>query len=245
MSILVQREFKVPRADRAEFERQSREGLWPAFLHFGALMVAYGTWGFGGSGEYVLTHTVYADFDHWLATRAGRGAFYDDPAMLEETKELRPIFAQRGRLVESSQARVIDLDDAVSQPQPRYRKPGEPLVEAPPTFGAGSVVSERTYALAPGSEADFLRISRDHIWPWLAQQGGRLIGFGRDPLATPNEVLTLFAFPSLPAWHRLSRPGADVQPPADVLAAWAERERLVERQSGRLLIVGTEFGTKA
>jgi hypothetical protein len=39
MTILVQREFRVARADRFEFERQSREGLWPAFLEFGAKMV--------------------------------------------------------------------------------------------------------------------------------------------------------------------------------------------------------------
>ncbi len=244
MSILVQREFAVAQPDRAEFERQSREGLWPAFLHFGALMVAYGTWGFGGSGEYVLTHTVYADFEHWLATRAGAGAYYHDDAMLEETKELRPIFAHRGRLVSRSQARLIDLDDDLSRPRPRYRHAGEPLVDAPPTFGAGSVVSERTYALADGAEADFARLSRDRIWPWLESQGGHLIGFGRDPLAPSNEVITLFAFPSLPEWHRLARPGAGAQPSADVVAAWGERERLVQRQSGRLLIVGSDFGTK-
>ena len=244
MSILVQREFRVAPADRAEFERQSRDGLWPTFLHFGALMVAYGAWGFGGSGDCVLTHTVYVDFDHWLATRAGRGAYYRDDAIMEETRELRPIFAQRNRLVASSQARVIDLDDDLSAPRPRRRHAGEPLVEAPPTFGAGSVVSERTYALTDGADADFARLSRDRIWPWLESRGGRLIGFGRDPLAPSNEVVTLFAFRSLPEWHRLARPGAGAQPPDAVLDAWGKRERLVRRQSGRLLIVGTDFGTK-
>lgn len=245
MTLLVQREFKVAPADRAEFERQSREGLWPAFLHFGALMVAYGAWGFGGSGEYVLTHTVYADFDHWLATRAGEGAYYHDEAVLEETKELRPIYAQRGRLVATSRARLIDLDDAVSRPRPRARRAGEPLVEAPPTFGRGSVVSERTYALAPGTHAEFVRLSRERIWPWLEQQGARPIGLGHDPLAPTNEVITLFAFRSLPAWHRLSRPTPQATPPADVVAAWQEREQLVQRETGRVLLVGSSFGTPA
>src|SRR5712691_1504816 len=106
MSILVQREFKVGLADRAEFERQSREGLWPAHLHFGSLMVAYGTWGFGGDGEVVVTHTVYVDFEHWLATRAGTGAFYHDPAMLEEINELRKIYDKRAQIVTASRARI-------------------------------------------------------------------------------------------------------------------------------------------
>ncbi len=57
--ILVQREFHVAPNDRGQFEQQSREGLWPAFLRFGAQMVAYGTWGFGGPGDVIVTHTVY------------------------------------------------------------------------------------------------------------------------------------------------------------------------------------------
>src|SRR3546814_7679297 len=59
--ILVQREFTVPREHRAVFERQSREGLWPAFLHFVAQMVAFGSWGFGASSEPLVSHTVRSE----------------------------------------------------------------------------------------------------------------------------------------------------------------------------------------
>jgi hypothetical protein len=245
MSILIQREFTVGMADRAEFERQSRDGLWPAYLHFGSPMVAYGTWGFGGDGDVVVTHTVYTNFEHWLATRAGIGAFYHDPAMLEEIKELRKVYEQRGQIIGSSRARIVELNDAASRPRPLYRKPGEPIPEPPPTFGRGSVVSERSYALTADAHAEFMRLSRELIWPWLEQQGGRAIAVGRDPLAPSEEVITLFAFRSLPDWHRLSRPLAELQPPATVVAAWEARRHLVQRQWGRLLIVGTDWGTRS
>ena len=112
--IMVQRESRVDPKDRAAFEEQSRDGLWPAFLHFGAPMVAYGTWGFGGPDDVVVTNTVYEDLDHWAATRMGTGAYYADPVMLEETKELRPRYAMRDGLVASSSARLIEIDDALS-----------------------------------------------------------------------------------------------------------------------------------
>ena len=65
MTILVQRKFFVDARDRAEFERQSREGLWPAFLEMGAPMVAFGTWSLGvGPDDGVVTHTAYEDFAH-------------------------------------------------------------------------------------------------------------------------------------------------------------------------------------
>ncbi|MDA0365777.1 MAG: hypothetical protein O3B31_09585 [Chloroflexi bacterium] len=242
MAILVQREFRVAPADRAEFERQSREGLWPAFLHFGALMVAYGTWSFGGDSDVVLTHTAYADFDHWEATRAGRGAFYHDPAMLDETAALRLVYAERNRLVASSRARVIDLDDTLSGPRPFYRTPGGPLAEAPPTFGPGSVIAEWTHAVADGALDQFVTLSRDHLWPWLAAEGARVVAFGRDPLAAAGEVVTLVAYRSLAEWHRLvPRPMRDV--PAGVRTAREQRALVARLVRGRVLGVGTVFGT--
>ena len=43
MGILIQREFTVPSDDRAEFERQSRLGVWENMRHNGAQMIAFGT----------------------------------------------------------------------------------------------------------------------------------------------------------------------------------------------------------
>ena len=81
------------------------------------------------------------------------------------------------------------------------------------------------------------------IWPWLAELGGRLLIYGRDPLGGANSVLTMFAFRSIEDWHRLSRPQADQQPPPEVVAAWEERHTLVNDQHGRILMVQTDFGT--
>ncbi len=112
-----------------------------------------------------------------------------------------------------------------------------------PLFGPQSVVSELTYDVEAGAQARFLELSREQIWPWLESQGGRLLIYGRDPLGSANSVITLFAFRSIEAWHQVSRPNADQQPPAEVVAAWEERHRLVSDQTGRILMVQTEFGT--
>ena len=242
MAILVRRDFRVRPADQPEFERQSREGLWPTFLHFGAQMVAFGVWAFGGRADEVTTHTVYEDFAHWQATRVGRGDFYQQDWLMEETRELRPIFASRPDLVSTSTARIIDIDDGASPAGVFYRRPGTQPAEPPPTFGRGSVVSERTYVLREGAEAEFHRLSSDHIWPWLEQAGGRIVAYGQDPLRPPNEVITLFAFRSLADWHRLSRPSGEPDPPPEVVEAWGKRESLIQTHSGKLLTVLTDFG---
>ena len=242
MGILVQREFVVDRDDRREFERQSRLGVWPGQLYHGSLMIAYGTWAFGGPGDCVITNSVYRSFDHWTATRAW-GEFNTNPERVAETKHLREIRGGRPRLINHSRARIIEYVDEVSEPQARWRELGEPTLEPPPTFGQQSVVSELTYDLAEGAQARFLELSREQIWPWLAEQGGRMLIYGRDPLGSANSVITLFAFRSIEAWHHLSRPAAEQQPPAEVIEAWEERHRLVEGQHGRILMVQTEFGT--
>jgi hypothetical protein len=247
MSIIVQRKHVVAPEDRAEYERMSSRGTWPTFLHFGSKMLAYGAWMFGGGPvDGVITHQAYADLTHWQATRArfaGRpGAFYEDEAIMAETAEVRELWAERGRLMRGTEARIIELDDEVSSPGVHYRSPDTPPADPPPTFGAGSVVSERTYRLAPGGEADFLRLSRDHVWPWLAQQDARMIAFGRDPLGPSDEVITMYAFRSLAEWQRLSRPSPELASD-EVARAWSERSALIQRHQGRLLIVATDFGT--
>jgi hypothetical protein len=241
--ILVQREFTVPQEHRREFERQSSQGLWPAFLHFGAQMVAFGSWGFGASSDPLVTHTVYEDFRHWSATRQGRGAFYDDAAMRAEIEEYLAIYGRRSEVILSSAARLYELFDEISRPRVSYRSAGDPLAPLPPTFGRGSVVSERTLVLDDPGRDEFLHLSASMVWPWLETQGGRAIGAGHNLMGDSREVTTWFAFPSLEAWHRCTRPQTADAPP-DVVGAWTKRQRHVRSQRGRLLIVGTDWGDR-
>lgn len=241
MSILVQREFEVAPAARPEFERQSREGLWPAFLHFGAPMVAYGTWAFGGRSDVVVTHTSYVDLTHWGATRQGAGAYYQDPSMRAEIASFLPVYGGRGELATGSTARLFEVDDSISRPRPFARRPGEPLAETPPTFGRGSVVSERTIAVSRADRTEFRRLSSEVIWPWFEAHGGRAIALGHDLMGPSDELTTWFAFRSPAEWHFLQHPSV-VGAPAEVVTAFTKRANLVRQRGGRLLTVGTDFG---
>ena len=71
-----------------------------------------------------------------------------------------------------------------------------------------------------------------------------MISYGHDPLAASDEVITLFAFRSLPEWHRLSRPSAE-RAGVEAAQAWQQRAALIQRHRGRLLIGDTDFGTLA
>jgi hypothetical protein len=245
MSILVQREFTVASADRARFEELSRTGVWPTMLRYGSLMVGFGSWGFGGDGDVVVTHSIYRDMDHWRGTRAG-GELEANPAIREEAAAFEGAKSARPAIIAHSRARMIDLDDHVSPLSPAPRAPGDPLPDPAPNHGRGSIISELCYSLVSDeARTEFRRISHEAIWPWLETQGGRLIGFGRDPLGPSNEVVTLFAFRSLSEWHQLSRPTAELDPPHETAAASNTRHRLITSQRGRLLVVGTDWGAAA
>ena len=132
----------------------SSRGLWPAMREMGVQMVAYGTWGFAGTGDVVVTHTVYEDFDHWYATRRTApghrdgekvGAFYDDPQIVEAISHLMPIYAERDVLIEYSEAYPFLLDEELSRPKVHYRTSHTGPSPLPPTFGRGSIVEEVSF----------------------------------------------------------------------------------------------------
>jgi hypothetical protein len=247
--ILVQREFTVPRADRADFERQSREGLWPTFLHFGAQMVAFGSWAFGDNSDPLVTHTVYEDMEHWEATRGASTlsavrrttSYYDDPAIMEETRELRSQFENRNALVSNSKAHPFEIFTQTPHPSPFRRQAGQRLAETPHNFGRGSIVSERTIALRETDRDEFIRLSAEVVWPWLEAQGGHGIAIGHDLMGASNEITTWFAFPTMALWYRCARPAA-AHAPAELVDAYQRRHALVRHQRGRILVIGTDWG---
>jgi hypothetical protein len=238
MGILVQREFTVAGDHRLEFERQSRFGVWENMRHNGAQMIAFGGWAFGGLGDVVVTHSAYADFDHWTATR-GWGAFATDPERVEETQHIRSIFAGRPRLIDHSRATIIEYDSELSEPTPFYRTSGDELALLPPTYGRQSIMAESRYRLRPGSETEFLELSAETLWPWLRAQDARMVIYGNDPLTTPDEVVVLTAYRSIGTWHQLSTPAGDAA------HAFGKRQSLIESEQTRLLMVQTDFGNSA
>ena len=236
MGVLVQREFTVAMDDRAEFERQSRLGVWEDQRNNGSQMIAFGSWAFGGDSSVVVTHSVYADFDHWTATR-GWGVFRQQPEREEEARHWRRVFAGRNRLIRHSRAAIYNYDDALSEPKPRWREVGEPRVPAPPTFGPQSIVAETTYRLAGGTRDAFREITANTVFPWWRDSGARPVIYGSNALGGPNNVVVMVAYPDITAWHEKARPRSD---PA--ASAWEQRDALVVSEVTRLLMVQTTFG---
>jgi hypothetical protein len=239
MGILVQRQFTVAMDDRSEFERQSRTGLWEDQRNNGSQMIGFGAWAFGGDSSVVVTHSAYADFGHWTATR-GWGQFTREPERMEEAKHWRAIFAGRNRLIAHSSAIIYDYDDELSEPAPRWRNVGEDRVAAPSTYGPQSVIAETRFDLTHGATSEFRALCADTLLPWYRQTGVRPIIFGSDPLGTNENIVLLIAYPDITAWHQKRRPDTP-----DAAGAWDRRAGLIANESTRLLMVQTTFGTAA
>ena len=237
MGILVQREFTVAGDHRQEFERQSRLGTWVKMRYNGAQMIAFGGWAFGGRGDVVVTHSAYADFDHWTATRPW-GAFTTDPERAEETRHVTAIFAGRPRLIEHSRTTIIEYDNELSEPTPFYRNSGDELASLPPTSGPQSILAECRYRLRSGSETEFRELSAETLWPWLRAHDARMVLYGKDLLVAADEVVELTAYRSISAWHQLSTPTGDTEQVSD------KRQSLIADRQTRLLMVQTDFGEK-
>ena len=236
MGVLVQREFTVATDDRNEFERQSRLGVWEDQRNNGSQMIAFGSWAFGGDSSVVVTHSAYADFDHWTATR-GWGVFRQEPEREEEARQWRRVFAGRNRLVKHSRAAIYNYDDALSEPNPKWREVGEPRVPAPPTFGPQSIVAETTYLLAPATRDAFRGITAETAFPWCRDNGARPVIYGTNALGSPNNVVLMVAYPDITAWHETARPAS-----GPVVSAWEQRDALVVSEATCLLMVQTTFG---
>ena len=239
VGILVQREFVVDGDDRREFERQSREGVWANMRYNGTQMIAFGSWAMNGRGDVVVTHSAYADFDHWTATRAW-GAFATDPERIQETKAIRAISAGRSRLIRHSRARVIFYDDDRSEPSPFYRNNRDELARLPSTFGRQSVVAETTYAVAPDDRRGFIERC-DVVWAWQVDEGARVLIVGNDPNGSPGNIVAYVAYPTISEWERSTREIAN-EAPDDVRKAAAGRDWSAADQSTRLLMVATDYG---
>lgn len=113
MTIVVQRSFIIERGSLGEFERLSREGIWPYMEARGCKIVGFFTNLHGGASNEVILNTAYASMAHWEATR-------DDAPLpadaTEEARRLHPAYlaALRARrdLTQVSSTRVFRLATA-------------------------------------------------------------------------------------------------------------------------------------
>lgn len=110
MAIVVQRSFIITRGSFAEFERLSREAIWPYMEARGCKIVGFFTNLHGGPSNEVVLNTAYASMAHWEATRD------DAPLPDGAGEELRALHAayldglrQRRALTEVSSTRVFRL----------------------------------------------------------------------------------------------------------------------------------------
>jgi hypothetical protein len=69
MTVVVQRSFTIERGALREFERLSREGIWPYMEARGCKILGLFTNLHGGPSDEVVLHTAYNSMAHWESTR--------------------------------------------------------------------------------------------------------------------------------------------------------------------------------
>ncbi len=69
MAVVVQRSFTVTLGAIAEFERLSRELIWPYMEARGCKIVGLFTNLHGGPSDEIVLNTAYASMAHWESTR--------------------------------------------------------------------------------------------------------------------------------------------------------------------------------
>lgn len=118
MVIVVQRSFTIERGTAAEFERLSRESVWPYFEARGCKIIGLFTNVYGGPSDEVVLLTAYESLAHWEATRSGvplpPGS---PPELVEMAARSAEALRQRAKLTRVSSAQVLRLaTDWVSIP---------------------------------------------------------------------------------------------------------------------------------
>jgi NIPSNAP len=69
MAIVVERSFSIERGAAREFERLSREGVWPYMEARGCKILGLFTIMHGGPSNEIIPFTAYDSMAHWEATR--------------------------------------------------------------------------------------------------------------------------------------------------------------------------------
>ena len=108
MAFVVERSFTIERGTAREFERLSREGIWPYMEARGCKILGLFTIAHGGPSDEVVLLTAYESMAHWEATRLDLAP---PEGSSEEVRELARKAAEAGRernkLTRVSSTRVL------------------------------------------------------------------------------------------------------------------------------------------
>jgi hypothetical protein len=94
MTVVVQRSFTIEKGTLAEFERLSREGIWPYMEARGCKILGLFTNMHGGPSDEVILLTAYDSMAHWESTRLDLAPPADTS---QEVKDLARNAAAAGR----------------------------------------------------------------------------------------------------------------------------------------------------
>jgi hypothetical protein len=108
MPVVVQRSFIIERGAAAEFERLSRDAIWPYFEARGCKILGLFANVYGGPSDELILLTAYDSLAHWESTRAGvpppPGS---SPDLIELAKRSAEALRERAKLTRVSSARVL------------------------------------------------------------------------------------------------------------------------------------------
>ena len=108
MAVVVERTFTVERGSQVEFERLSREGIWPYMEARGCKILGLYTNMHGGPSEDVVLYTAYDSMAHWEATRLNVAPPGADEAMKELARKAQETGRERNKLTVRTQTRVLN-----------------------------------------------------------------------------------------------------------------------------------------
>ena len=108
MAIVVERSFTIERGSHREFERLSREGVWPYMEARGCKILGLFTIMHGGPSNEVILWTAYDSMAHWEATREDAPLPPDaDPALERLHAPYLEALAARRKLTVVTSTRVL------------------------------------------------------------------------------------------------------------------------------------------
>jgi len=110
MPVVVQRSFLIERGSAAEFERLSREGIWPYMEARGCKILGLFANMHGGPSDELVLLTAYDSMTHWESTRLDLAPpAGSPPELLELQQKAAKAGRERNKLTRVTSTRVLRL----------------------------------------------------------------------------------------------------------------------------------------